>query len=329
MTTTPQTNATLEQIAHIILEHDSFAICGHVSPDGDCLGSQLALWHALRSLGKQATCLLVRDEPIARSLSFMPGIDQMIPASAYAGEPEVFVGVDVPSRERIGEDACAVLDGCSTSITLDHHAYDMAMCQHVYVDPDSASASMIIWELVKTLCDEPPVESALCAYTGIVTDTGGFRFQNSDESAFIVAGELVGFGVDPAFVATNVFQSRTLASVKLEAVMLDRIQLNTEHRYAISYIVEKDYEETGASKSDAEPLIDTLRSICDLRVACMLREQDGVVRGSLRAKDETDVASLARELGGGGHKAAAGLTLHMTIEEAIELMHAKITGLLG
>ena len=327
MATTPQTNSTLAEIAQVVRENDNFVICGHVSPDGDCLGSQLALWHALQKIGKHSTCLLVRDEPIGVSLGWLPGVEDMVPACAFDGECDVFIGVDVPTRERIGE-AVTVLDRANTSITIDHHASRETMCEHVYVDPDSASASILVWELVKLLCDEPPLDSALCAYTGVVTDTGGFRFQNSDEHAFAAASELIAYGVDPALVATSVFQNRTMASLKLEALVIERMKVVSGGEGAISWITASDMEALGAVKADAEPLVDAVRSLSGTRVACILREQDGKIRGSLRAKDDTDVSALARELNGGGHRAAAGLTLDMPLDEAVDFMADKLAGLL-
>lgn len=328
MTTTPQTNATFDEIAQVIREGDDFVICGHVSPDGDCLGSQLSLWHALRVLGKRATCVLVRDEPVGVSLSFLPGLGEMVPAAAFDGACGVFVGVDVPTRERIG-DAAAILDRAGRSVTIDHHVADERMCELAYVDPDSASASILVWEVVKLLCDEPPMESAVCAYAGLATDTGAFRFQNADARAFRAAGELVAFGVDPAYVATQAFQNRTFASLKLEGLVIDRMRLFADGEAVVSWVAQADFDALGAIKADAEPLIDSIRALHGTRLACVLREQDGRVRGSLRSKDDTDVSALARELGGGGHAAAAGFTLELPIAEAVEFMGGKMEELLG
>ena len=328
MTTTPQTNTGLVEIAELLAANDDFVICGHVSPDGDCLGSQLALWHALRSIGKRACCILVRDDGVPPSLAFMPGIGEMVPACAYDGPTEVFIGLDVPTRNRIEQDACAILDRCSTSVTVDHHASEKTMCDHVYVDPDAASASMLVWKLVKLLCENPPSESALCAYAGLISDTGGFRFQNTDTDAFAVASELVAYGVDPSYVATCVFQNRTLASLRLEELAIGRMELMSGGDVALSWVKVDDLVKLGATKSDTEPLIDTLRSIHGVRVACILREQDGMIRGSLRSKDDTDVSILARKFDGGGHKAAAGFTLNTDIKSAIALLEEGLFELL-
>ena len=323
MTTTPQTNATLEEIAEVIRKGDDFVLCGHVSPDGDCIGSQLTLYHALKRLGKNATCVLVRDEPIGPENSFMPGSEDMIPASSYTGPCSVFLGLDVPTRERIGV-AVELLDKCETSVTIDHHAADERMCDYAYIDPDSASASIIVWDVVKLLLDEPPLESALCAYAGLATDTGCFRFQNSDSKAFAAAAELIEFGVDPGYVATKTFQNRSLASLKLEGCVIDRLEIFADGNAAISWVMHEDFIRVGGMQSDAEPLIDTVRELMDIRVACILREQDGKIRGSLRSKDGTDISVLAREFGGGGHCAAAGFTLDMTMSDALSLLKARL-----
>ena len=328
MTVTPQTNSTIAEIASVIRENDDFVLCGHVSPDGDCLGSQLALYHALTIMGKHATCILVHDEPTPFELSFLPGIGGMVPASSYAGPCSVFIGLDVPTRKRIGEAAEKLLDRATISITVDHHAIDTTMCDYVYVDPDSASASMLVWELVKILVDEPPKECALCAYTGIITDTGGFRFQNSDAEAFASAAELVAYGVDAAKVAAQVYQNRTVASLELEALIINRMSLLGDGRIALSWVSAEDFAKLGATKADAEPLINVLRSVSGVTIACVLRGQDDHVRASLRSKDETDVSLLARELGGGGHKAAAGFTLNMPLEDAVPFVSEKLVSLL-
>ena len=135
--------------------------------------------------------------------------------------------------------------------------------------------------------------------------------------------------VDPSWIATNVYQSRTLESLKLEAITIFRMQVICDGKAAISYVSEEDMQRTGAKRTDVEPLIDTVRSVEGTSVACILRDQDGVVRGNLRSKDDTDVSVLARELGGGGHKAAAGFNLNMPLPEAVDFMKEKLTALLA
>ena len=210
MSVTPQTNTTLPGLAVALAERDDFVICGHVSPDGDCIGSQLALMHALRSLGKRAVCLLAKDEPIDARLAFLPGSDGLVPAALYDGPAATFVAVDVPMRDRMNSAAAHLLDACAFSATIDHHAYDERMTDLAYVDPASASTTMLVWELAGLMGAERGAELATCCYTGLVTDTGRFQYQNTDAAAMRAASEMVEAGADPASVSRAIFQNRTL-----------------------------------------------------------------------------------------------------------------------
>lgn len=319
MAVTPQTNCTLQALAARMAELDDFVICGHVSPDGDCLGSQLGLAAALEQLGKRVSCVLVKDEPIEANLGrVLPGSDDLLFAGNFSGNVGAFVGVDVPTRERIGEYAAALLDRAEFSFTIDHHAVDETMCDMVYVDPDAASTTMLIWELAGYLGVERHGAVADCCYTGLVTDTGRFQYQNTDKTAMVLASEMVGEGADPAAVSREVFQNRTYASMQLEATAVLRVEFGPQRRFALGYLTREDFERFGAQKSDAEPVINALRCIEGVNVACMLREQEDCVRGSLRAKDDVDVSAIARNFGGGGHVAAAGFTMHCSLDQARE-----------
>ncbi|MCI2242011.1 DHH family phosphoesterase [Adlercreutzia faecimuris] len=326
MTVTPQTNTTLEGIAEALMGCSSVAICGHVSPDGDCLGSQLALAGALRKLGKRVFCLLAADEPVERTLAFLPGADTLMPAAGFGDYVECFVAVDVPTPERLGA-ADAVRRAAPLTVTVDHHAVPHAMSRLSYTDPDAAATAVLVWRLAVHLGVDRDAAIATCAYAGLMTDTGRFQYQNADAAAFAAAAEMVAAGADPGRVAREVYQNRSAASVRLEAAAIDHMELVADGAGAVSWLSLDDFAAAGAVRADAEPLIDVLRSIAGVRVACMLREQDGQVRGSLRAKDGTDVAALARELGGGGHVAAAGFTLDAPLDDAVALLRGRVAAL--
>lgn len=314
---TPQTNTDLPAIAEVLRAHDSFVICGHVNPDGDCLGSQLVVAHALRLLGKQVTCVLAQDVPIDSRLAFMPGAGDFVAACGVNEPAEVFLALDVPTLERMG-DAAALHAAADLSITIDHHAMPTTTSALTYVDPDAASTTLLAWELVSCLGVERDAVMATCAYTGLVTDTGRFQFQNADARAFAAAAEMVAAGADPAVVSRWVYQNRSKGSLLLEGMAISRLRLNKAGSVALSWVEREDFERFDAVKADAEPLIDTLRSLEGVRVACVLREQDGIVRGSLRAKDDTDVSLLARTFGGGGHWAASGFTIEDSLDSALK-----------
>ena len=324
MATTPQTNTTLLAIANALKDADDIVIGGHVGPDGDCLGSQLALMHALRSMGKTVTATLAKDEPIDAALAYLPGSDQMVFAGSYDGPVRAFVAVDVPNEERLMPDQWRLHQKAQLTITIDHHAYDKAMADLSYTDPDAASASILVWQVCEYLGASSNSEVAQCAFTGLMTDTGSFRYSNANAEAFEYAAAMVKAGADPSLAAQKVFQNRRRASVELQKLVIERMAFSCGGRFAVSYLLRDDFERLGAVKSDAEPMIDVLRSIEGVDVACMLREQEKDIRGSFRAKDDTDVAALARKYGGGGHKAAAGFSLSLPMGKALDVVCADV-----
>ena len=260
-------------------------------------------------------CLLAKDEPADARLSFLPGFADLVPAARYDGPARTFVAVDVPTRARIG-DAASLLDASETSVVVDHHAVETTMADLTYVDPMRPPRPCSCGSRGLLGADRTG-DVALCCYTGLVTDTGRFQYQNTDAAALRAASEMAAAGADAAFVSRAVFQSRSEASVRLEGIAIGRMRLEAGGAIARSWLSREDFEALGATKADAEPVIDALRSIAGVRVACVLREQDGAVRGSLRAKDGTDVAAIARRFGGGGHVAAAGFTLELPLSEAV------------
>lgn len=314
---TPQTNISLSEIAERLSALDDFVICGHINPDGDCLGSQLALCHALRSMGKTAHCVLAKPDPVEANLMFLPGVEEMVAGSEYQGPASVFVAVDVPTTERIAT-AAPLQAAADVRFTIDHHAVETTMSEFSYVDAESPSASMLVWQVCKFMGAITP-EVAQCALTGLVTDTGRFSYQNTNAQAFACAAEMMEAGADPVQITREFFQSRSLASMKLERIVLDRMVFKHDGAFVYSYLTQADFDACNAIKADAEVLIDILRCISGVRIALILKEGDpGKVRGSFRAKDEeTDVSKIANVFGGGGHKAAAGFTFEGTMDEAL------------
>lgn len=328
MTFSKDDNTPLEEIASLLKTCDSFVICGHVNPDGDCIGSMLALSAALKALGKSVQCVNASSDALPYSLSFLPGTSDLICSEDVDLPCKTFIAVDVSDITRFGNGA-KYYERAQTTFILDHHACESRIADYSYIDPDSPSASMIIWKLAKILCAIPPTDAATCAYTGLLTDTGGFRFQNTNAQAFEAASEMVSYGADPGQIATEVFQNQSLASLFLSKIAIDHMDAFANNAAVMTYISRKDMDSCNATKSDTDHLIDIIRSIRGVRVACTLREQEDSIKGSLRAKDNTDVASLARTLNGGGHKAAAGFTLYMPLEDAIPFMKQKIEALLS
>lgn len=317
----------MAELAAELLTHDNFVLCGHISPDGDCLGSEFALAEALQGLGKKTTCLLAKADALDYSLSKIPGIEQAVVAKDYTGDVDTFVSVDVPSAKRMGEEAASLHARAEHTITIDHHEPLEPMSEVNYIDKDCPACALIVWDLIAELGVAPTANMATCCYMGLMTDTGRFQYQNTNAAALQGAAAMVEAGANPAALSTLVYQNRSVESMALEQRMLSRYELLEGGQFALSYVTISDFAETGAIRADAEPLIDALRCIRGVRVACLLREQENNVRGSLRAKDETDVAAIAARIGGGGHKAAAGFTFEGSLEAACEKIHAEFAQL--
>lgn len=317
MAATPQSNTTLEELASTLLAKDDFVISGHKDPDGDCIGSQLALMHALRALGKRACCVLARSADCVPDYPFLPGIGELEPAVAFDGKCGVFIAVDVPNDERLAE-ASALRKTAPLSVLVDHHAAPERYCDLSYTDPDSPSTTLLVWRLAKLMGAPLGGPVALCCYTGLLTDTGCFRYQSTTPESLEDAAEMLRCGVEPGSVATAVFDSKSLARVKLESLVVDHSEIDFQRGCAISWLSLDDFERVGARQADAESVINVIRAIAGVSIAILLREREGSVRGSGRAKGEIDLRPFARSFGGGGHMGAVGFSLDGPLDSAIE-----------
>lgn len=300
----------------LLKEAKTVALCGHRNPDGDCLGSVLALAQALQSLGIEAAPLLAtREKP--QLYDFLPGFEQLTPAADYSGEPDVFVMLDVPEDARM-DDAAAVRARSRATVKIDHHAGPADIADYSYIDTDAAAAGVLVWELLPQLGAERTAGIARCCYAALLTDTGSFRFQNADQRAFEAAAQMVAAGAEPSLVATMVYQRKSLAALQLESRVAQRARFACGGRMVISWMDEADLAELGATKDDCEELTDVVRQIAGPEVSVILRGQGDHIRGSIRSKTTHDVQAIAKKMNGGGHKAASGFTLYGDIQEAID-----------
>lgn len=309
-------NASFEEIVSCLKGARTIALSGHINPDGDSLGSVLALTTALRTYGCDATPLLAQDKPAPELYAFMEGYEAFIPACAYDEDPDVFVSLDAPTLVRIG-DSAEVLQRAKKSIALDHHPDMEPFADICYGNPSAAACAVIVWNIIEMLIDDPGATIATQCYVALLTDTGRFQFQNTNTEALHLASRLVEAGASPSKIASDVFQNRTYASIQLEARLIDRVKFSCNGKVAFSWVVDADFEELGASRDDSEGLPDVLRSLKGVEIALLLRGEEGGVRANLRAKSAFDVGAIARALGGGGHAAAAGFTLNGSFDDAL------------
>jgi len=301
------------------------AICGHVNPDGDALGSALALAALLRAKGCAVTCLLAQDRLAPMLYRFLDNYE-FTPALHYTATPDLFIAVDAPSASRIG-DSVAVMERSHDTLVIDHHPDYLHYANHYLGDTASPATGLLVWQLIEASGITPTRAMAAYCYVALMTDTGRFAFQNTTVEAFRAAARMLDCGVDPAQMSANVYENKSFASMQLESRLIDRMRFCRDGRVVYSWVDEQDFKDLGVTRDDTESLPNVLRSIIGVEVAALLREEDNSVRVNLRAKNGCDVGAIARNFGGGGHAAAAGLTLDVTLEHALAKLVPALEGM--
>ena len=288
---------------------DEVALACHVGPDGDALGSLLALGLGLRALGKRvvASWGSVPFE-VPAQYGFLPGLDLLSPPEAFPAAPAVLVTFDTGSLDRLGVLAGAA-QAAGALVVVDHHASNTRFGTIDLLDPDAAATVLMVDELLRRLGVPLTAEIAACLYTGLTTDTGSFKYQATTAAVHGVAARLLATGIDHASIARAVWDTKPFGYVKLLGVLLDRAELDPGLGLVWTWSTQADFAAYGVGMDDIEGAIDVLRTTAEADVAIICKETaDGSFAVSMRSKGETDVAAIAVSLGGGGHRYAAGFT---------------------
>jgi phosphoesterase RecJ-like protein len=303
----------LKQAAGALHRARNIVIACHINPDGDTLGSALALALALRHMGKRATVL--SHDGVPEIYRWMPGQETVL-SSTDARDFDLAVVCDTGTADRVGRVKPAI-EAAPLSLCIDHHAAEGSFGQIRLVNPRVAATGELVYPLLKEMkaqIDRPIAECLMCA---LITDTGSFRFMNVTPHTFRIGAALMRAGACPAMIGELVFENRSLASVKLLGRALESLQVSTDGRVAWARIRAKDFEELGATDEDTEGIVNHIRAVRGAQVALLFREIPGrKVRISLRARDGYDVNRVAQMFGGGGHRLAAGCSHEPPLDEA-------------
>jgi phosphoesterase RecJ-like protein len=324
----PQTTANdLSAVAEAIRSHDRFLVTTHENPDGDALGSLLAMTLALDALGKDAVMYLAGEAPLPREYTWMP-LDDLRRALPDDAASRVVLALDCANESRLGPDP-EVLVSAPLVINVDHHHDNSRFGAVNLVVADASSTGEIVRDLLDELGVELTPEIAEALYIALVTDTGRFQYTNTTPKALRLAAELVEAGADVHKIFQDVYESVQFAKLKLLARALERAEIYEGGRLVISYLLRGDFAEVGAAEPYSEGIIDYLRAVEGADMAALIREPprgDGPAkRISLRASaDELDVSKIARASGaGGGHRQAAGFSSNDSIEEITEFIRRE------
>lgn len=297
-------NRTVQKIIETIRESRTICIVGHVRPDGDCIGSQLGLALALKGAGKEVTCW--NEHAVPDKLAFLDA-QKMFELPKAGRRFDCVIATDCASFERLGKAGECIGDR-QVFINIDHHASNTRYADINWVSSREPSSGELIYRLLKA--GNWPITRAIadCLFTAVSTDTGSFQYQSTTPATFQVASHLVEKGADLGRISQEVYQSYPLARVQLLRHVYNKFHLTHDKRTGYFWLKKRDFARTGAQRDDAEGLIDHIRAIEGVVVACVFEESEPeLTRISLRSKsDEVDVNAIAGEFGGGGHRAAAG-----------------------
>ena len=307
----------LDRAVSFLQSHQHFLLAAHQSPDGDTLGSCLALREALLGMGKDA--VVVCPDRVPAYLGFLTGADTVIGADGIEAPKEAVLYIDCADHKRTGA-LEAVLETAPYAFCIDHHGTNPRQSKDGdWVEEVSATGELIL-RLLNAMHAPISHGIAVALYTAIATDTGNFSYSNTTADAFNAAAELMSYEIDLPELNRVLFRSMPLCKAKLLAYTLGHMELSEDGRRNICTLPQAVLDECGATKEDTEGLIDYLRDIDTVEAACLLRESEGVVRVSMRSKRSCDVAAIAKRFGGGGHVRAAGCTLALPLDEAVGVM---------
>lgn len=294
----------IDRILDGIRESERICVVGHVRPDGDCIGSQLGLALALKNQGKKVVCW--NQDPMPKKLAFLDP-DTLLQKPEKGREFDCVIATDCASFERLGT-AGACIGDRKLFINIDHHASNTRYADVNWIAARQPSTGELIFRLLRAANWAITPDIADCLFTAISTDTGSFQYPSTRPATYYVAGKLVDRGADLAKVCNEVYQSYPLSRVRLLRHVFNHFRLTHNDQIAYFWLKKADFARTGAQQDDSEGLIDHIRAIEPVVVACVFEEAEPeLTRLSLRSKsDKVDVNEIAKLFGGGGHKAAAG-----------------------
>ena len=326
MKSQPTTDNDVRAVAETIRANDAFIVVTHENPDGDALGSMLAMSIALGDLGKDTVMYLSGDAPTPGEYRFLDlsSLRRELPDDT---EERVLLALDCASERRIGPEP-AVVERARLVVNVDHHHDNSRFGDLNLIVDDASSTAEIVRDILASLDVRLSPDIAEALYVALVTDTGRFQYSNTTPKALRLAADLVEAGADVHGIFRLVYETVQFAKLKLLARALGRAEQYENGRLVVSYLLKDDFAEVGAEEPYSEGIIDYLRSVEGSEMVALIREppRDGgpARRISLRSsRDEVDVSAVARAAGGGGHRQAAGFSSELEIPEIVEFLRRE------
>lgn len=307
---------TLDNIKEEILKANSIVILTHENPDGDAIGSSIAMYIALSRLGKNPD-MIIPEFP--KLYSFLPFADKAL----KEGKKDVYdlaIAVDSATIDRLNGWS-NYFENAKSKIVIDHHASNTMYGDLNFVNPDSPACCQILINIIEYLGVEIDQELGTCILTGIITDTGGFQYQSTRPETFEFAAELLKKGVNVSDIYKKTMNTKSKVNFELRKRAFDRMEFFENNKIAFTYITKQDEEELNAIQDDHEGIVDEGRAIEGVEVSIFVRETDTGYRLSLRSNEYVNVSDACMIFGGGGHMHAAGCNI---VAQNIEQVKEKI-----
>lgn len=313
-----------KEAVKLINQSKNIAILPHVSADGDAIGSSMAMYHMLNSLNKEAVIYI--EEPIQnRYINFTKNTDFKI----YSDETSLLqydlcIVLDCGDKARLGRRK-AIFDKALNTLSIDHHQSNNNFANLNYVNTVWCATCEAVFYLVKEMGLPITKEIAQALYIGILTDTGGFKHSNTTSDTHKIAAELIKTGINVTSISQQIYDSITLGKLKLIGVLANNTEFFADNKIALCYIKLEHLESCGATEEDVDGLCDYLRNIDGVEAGVLIKDvKNGELKVNLRSREFVDVNDVAIELGGGGHKRAAGLTSKLSYDELRSKLISKL-----
>lgn len=322
-----QRDATFGEIARVLHHHQTFAVLSHVRPDGDALGSTIALALALKGMGKDIRAW--NEEGMLQKYSFVAEAEILTKPPADPQDVDVAIALDTAVQNRLGTTAAAIRSA-KLWINIDHHPSNPGYGDLVYIDPTAPATGQILFELIEYA--RLPVSPAIAEnlYVAISTDTGSFQYPNTTARTFEIAGELIRCGVNVGRISQLLYENFPRRRVELLRELLSTMHFGCEGKLAWFSLSQSTARILGALPEDNEGLIDHLRAIQGVIAAIFFEElADGKIRVSMRSKNEAvDVCAICQSFGGGGHTLAAGARVRGSLREVEQKIVEQTCGVI-
>ena len=315
-------NDSFETIGKVLNDAKSILVFTHQNADGDAVGATVALTRVLRQRGKDCY-ILFDDDEIAENLRFMDrgysSDDEEI-----IRDPDVTICIDAAELKRFPKRKEKFLQG-KVKICIDHHMVDETICDYNHIDSGAAAAGELIYKLFQAMEAEIDKETAEALFAAITTDTGNFQYSNTTKESHMIVTDLYDLNMDAAAVSRNIYESVRPEKMRLQSMVKDQLELFADGQLAVAIVRQDQLKACNAVMSDSEGIVGDLRSIKGVEIAVLIKEDsDNKCFVSFRSKTEADVAEIAAQFDGGGHKRAAGCTIYSGAEDVYQMVKQAV-----